>query len=139
MTNNTSYERYNDIISIAAMHAEKSPLKWKYACIIMNKNKIVSIGYNHYRLTQVSGLYSTHAEIDALLKCRDKRQLNGADMYVVRINVNKELPYVYLKAVPCEECEKKIKKCMKEYGLKKCYYTTKISKDNSIYGSIRSV
>lgn len=121
-----SYERYLEFVELAAGHAMKSPLKWKYACIIINGNKIVSIGYNSYKKTLVSGLYSTHAEIDALNKCKNKKDLKGAIMIVVRVNISKELPYKYLTATPCKECERKINKCMKEYGISKCYFTGKI-------------
>lgn len=129
--NNISYHtchiKHKHFLEYAALYALKSPLKWKYAAIIVKKNKIISIGYNHYTLTPFSGLYSTHAEIDALNNCKNKKDLSGAVMYVVHVNMNLlNNPSTYLSAAPCFDCEVKLCKCMKKFGLTTVYYSTEM-------------
>jgi deoxycytidylate deaminase len=122
-----SHNKHIKYLDHAANFAIKSPLRWKYAAVIVNKNKIISTGYNHYIMTPFSGLYSTHAEIDALNNCKNKNNLKGAIMYVVHVNTNLiHKPYKYLIAAPCFDCEIKICKCMKKFGLSTIYYSTEM-------------
>jgi deoxycytidylate deaminase len=111
---------------ICAKVAENSPLKWKYGCVIAKRGHIISTGYNNYKLTPFSGIYATHAEIDALNNCKNKNMLKGASMYIVRINNKNGGPrgkYNVLSGKPCNECYIKLNKMITKYGLKNVYYT----------------
>lgn len=118
-----AHNKHKFFISYAKSYAFKSPLRWKYAAIIINQNKIISVGYNHSKLSTLSGLYSTHAEIDAIYNCKDKKLLRNAIMYVVHVNTNQKLNDEYALGAPCHDCEIKLLKCMNKYGLCKVYYT----------------
>jgi deoxycytidylate deaminase len=113
-------------LHIGAKIAENSPLKWKYGCVIVNRGQVISTGYNHYKIGPFSGIYATHAEVDALNNCRNKNKLKGANMYITRIN-NKiggpRCEYTVLSGKPCDECHIKLKKMIKKYGLNNVYYT----------------
>lgn len=111
---------------MGAKAAENSPLKWKYGCIIEKRGEVIATGYNHYNLTPFSGIYATHAEVDALNNCRNKNMLKGANMYIIRINNKSGGPrgkYTVLSGKPCTECEIKLKKMIKKYGLNNVFYT----------------
>lgn len=67
-----------------------------------------------------------HAERNAVKALGDIRLLRGADMYVFRIPRLHSLSpssanFLYSK--PCEECTVFLEKCMREYGLRRVYYT----------------
>jgi deoxycytidylate deaminase len=116
--------KLEDIIDIGLKHAIKSPMRAKYCAIIVKHNAIVSIGVNDYRLTQVSGKFSTHAEVSAILNCR-RRDLKDADMYVVHLNKHEEHPEcTTASGKPCDQCKIKLEKCMRKYKLRNVYYTT---------------
>lgn len=61
-----------EILELAKQTARKSDVKYKVACILVDKRgRVVSVGYNHHsvnskRLHQ----YTIHAECDALNKVR---------------------------------------------------------------------
>ena len=38
-----------DIENLLYLTALKSPMEYKYACVIMRRNKIESVGYNSYK------------------------------------------------------------------------------------------
>ena len=117
--------KHKKLIETATVYALRSPMRYKYACVFAKGNKILSIGYNKYVLTPLSGLRTTHAEIDALLQIPDKTQLNGAYAIVIRVNIDSNYKKCsYLSATPCYDCEVKLKKIMRKYGLKAVYYTT---------------
>lgn len=118
---------HSQYIHIASGAARNSPLKWKYGCVIVKRGRVISIGFNHYGLSPFSGIHATHAEIDALNKCRNKKLLNNASMYIVRINNKSGGPRgtnTILSGKPCSECAVKINKMIKQYGLGRVYYTT---------------
>lgn len=121
----TKFEKY---IEEAASVALKSPMTWKYACVIVNGNKIISTGHNKYaRRTQLSDVFSLHAEMDALSNVRNTKELRGSTVIVVRVNISPELPYTYLQAVPCHNCEVRLRKWQRKYGIKDVLYTTDVN------------
>jgi len=112
------------IIDEGLEKAITSPMRAKYCALIVKRNKIVSIGVNNYRITPLSGFLSTHAEVDAIRKCK-KGDMKDAIMYVIHFNRHELYPdCVTGCGVPCKECQPKLNKCISRYGLKKVYYTT---------------
>ena len=100
----------NKLIKLAIEEAKKSNYKQKVGCIIFDKKKILSKGYNTSQKSikklhpQFQGFpYSVHAEVDAIIKAR--KDLKGSSILVIRIN--KETQFRLSK--PCINCMKYIK------------------------------
>jgi deoxycytidylate deaminase len=110
----------NKLIKLAIEEANKSNQKQKVGCIIFDKKKILSKGYNtsqksikklHPKFQRFP--YSVHAEVDAIIKAR--KDLKGSNILVVRINKNNQLRI----SKPCSNCMKYI-----EYvGIRNIFYT----------------
>ena len=64
---------------------------------------------------------TVHAEIVALQSIGDLNRLRGAEMYVWRLSPALGRPS---NSAPCSECRRVLEKCMREYGLKRVYYST---------------
>lgn len=64
---------------------------------------------------------TVHAEIAALQNLGDLNRLRGAEMYVWRLSPSLGRPS---NSKPCSECRCVLEKCMREYGLKRVYYST---------------
>lgn len=97
--------------------SNKSPSRFKIACVIASKNKVVSYGYNNMKKTHpLSTSYGNmlHAEISALSK--SKGNLNKCTAYVYRkLKNGKEA-----MSRPCKYCMKQLQLA----GIKKICYTT---------------
>lgn len=117
-----AHKRDLDMIELAMQVAENSPLYQKHGAVIVGRGgKVIATGFNNHRIGHHSSCFSTHAEINALNKC-DRTMLEGARMYVVRLNrQNAEVPR---NSKPCHDCEIRIKKMIRDYGLEKVFYTT---------------
>lgn len=127
--------------------AKKSNMQHKHGCIIVdNKGNIISSGYNKYIFVPIDKIkvynkytrikISKHAE-EMALKNADPRKLDGAKLYIVRINIkcnnennNENIDYNenileknFMFSKPCKRCTSIIESCMKKCGLKKVYYT----------------
>ena len=98
--------------------AKKVTLKSKHAAAIVNKNKIVSIGYNR-TIPKNKGYYTIHAERSALTKC-NHRDLKGASLYVIRINKSHDK---VMLSKPCPMCSSLINSFKRKYKLKTIYYS----------------
>jgi len=82
----------------------KSIMNNKYACAIVYKNKIISIGINKYKIFNInenyeSNKYSIHAEKDAIRKVKNKNILQYCKIYIVRLKNNK-----LEQGIPCQMC-----------------------------------
>lgn len=117
-----AHKRDLEMITIAMQVAQNSALYQKHGAVIVGRGgKIIATGYNNHKNGHHSSCFSTHAEIDAFNKC-DRSLLLGARMYVVRLNRhNINIPR---NSKPCYDCERRIKKMIREYGLEKVFYTT---------------
>ena len=62
-----------------------------------------------------------HAEIAALKSLGDLNRLRGADMYVWRFSTALGEPR---NSRPCAECTCVLEKCMREFGLRRVYYSS---------------
>jgi deoxycytidylate deaminase len=110
----------NTLINIAIEESKNSDHKQRVGCVIFNKKRILSKGYNSSQKS-VKNLhpkfqkfpYSVHAEVDAIIKA--KKDLKGSSILVVRINKHDQLRL----SKPCQNCMKYI-----EYvGIKKIFYS----------------
>ena len=112
-------------INMALEEAKKSPVyQSKHGCIIIKDGHVISVGHNDYQKTPLSGFFTTHAEVSALMNLGDMNALRGADMYVVRLNRDSKNMLKVRYSEPCSECRKKLLKCMRVYGLRNVYYST---------------
>jgi len=84
--------------------ANKSSIKRKYCAIILNRNNIISYGYNRSKIhtinndDYISNKYCIHAEVDAIRKCT---HLKNCKMIIIKI-INNEIQ----NAQPCNSCYK---------------------------------
>jgi deoxycytidylate deaminase len=115
---------YLELATETAKDSTKYP---RCGCVIVGK-KILSIAHNlekshpiqaelnFYRFGHDDNCkHSLHAEINAILKVKDKTKLVGASIYIARIDSWGKLK----DAFPCKACLRLIKKS----GIKKIIYT----------------
>ena len=115
-----------NILQDAKETAEKSNMRVQHGCVIVDaKGNIISRAYNKYQdLHKINYPWtkgqqlSCHAEENAL-KQVDRKKLDGAKLYVVRISYCGE----FMNSKPCERCTVIIQKFMNKYGLKNVYYS----------------
>jgi len=114
----------NLIIETLIKTALKSNMKHKHGCVILYKKKIISKGFNYYKISNLlynnytvqqyeNNKYSVHAEQNAINKIRNKLLLCKCTIYIIRLknlneitidNNNIEL------GIPCEACNNLINK-----------------------------
>lgn len=97
----------------------------RMSCVIVDKNRIISEGYNQIK-TDVKSNHpykSTHAELDAIVDAKNK-DIKGCTAYVYRMNRNGELS----NAKPCPSCENLLKLA----GIRKVYFTNNNSWDEMV-------
>lgn len=100
--------------------AKKSKMRCKHGAIIKDKNgNIIGSGFNK-DLIGCRQRHSSHAEIIALNSVRNIADINGADLYVVRVDIDGNP----IMSAPCHSCYKIMKKYMRDHGLRKVYFTT---------------
>lgn len=133
-------KKKSNYIFNAIIEALKSNCRCKHGCIIVKNNKIVGRGFNK-ALGEGTGLKTHHAERMAILNC-DKKNLNGADLYVIRLNMYNFCKYkiinnqnyimifqkiklsnIIMISKPCKRCDAMIKKYMNKYKIRNIYYS----------------
>jgi len=80
----------------------KSPSRYKLGSVIVNKNKVVSVGFNNMAKShpKMPGTYKfLHAEVHSLLGC-NYNETKGSTLYVYRETLNGDLA----QARPCSNC-----------------------------------
>lgn len=98
------------IIDLAVQEAKKSNhYLFKIGCVIFNKNKIISKGFNRKEIikgffdsrveTWNDDIVSIHAEIASLIKA-DGKDLDGSTALVIRITKKNK----FALAKPCKNC-----------------------------------
>jgi deoxycytidylate deaminase len=109
-----------NLINIAVEESKKGDHKQKIGCIVFDKKRILSKGYNssqksvkklHPRFQRWPG--SVHAEVDAIIKA--KKDLKGSSLLVIRINNHGQ----FRLSKPCKTCLKYIE----HVGIKKIFYS----------------
>lgn len=123
-------------------------MNFHHCAILVVNNKFVGVGFNHTNPTRLTGHYAhkcrferhypifQHAEIDVIQRYRNKLDLTGGRIYVIRRIFNPELGHVG-NSRPCKLCQA----CMKDHKISKAIYSLKddeygimnISKLNSEY------
>jgi tRNA(Arg) A34 adenosine deaminase TadA len=115
-------------------HEFEDLLQCNLAAVIVRGGSVLSVGFNNTSRNSfvqylsdfdLSGkpFINTHAEVDAILKIRNKIDLTGCKMYVARYKPGqKELGM----ARPCATCSI----VLKRYGIRRAYYTI----DENHYG-----
>ena len=89
---------------------------------IMRRNKVLAESRNSIGSRSRGCGYSDqsiHAERAVVKRLGDLSQLDGCVLIVIRVNKHGELR----NSEPCLECKKFLEKCMREYGLRKVFYS----------------
>lgn len=95
-----------------------------HIAILQNRGKILGIATNSLGSRSKGCGYSErtiHAERAVLKKVGNVSLLKGATLSVIRIKEDGTIA----NSEPCHSCSVHLKKCMKEYGLRRVYYSTK--------------
>ena len=85
-----------NLIELLINTASKSNMAHKHGCVIMYRNKVISTGYNYYKISNgniyknndniyESNKYSIHAEKDAIQKVKNKSIFKFCKIYIIRI------------------------------------------------------
>lgn len=111
---------YQSIIDKAVDEALKSNHQNKHGAVIFKGKRIYSIGYNQpsrsiRSINPIAKRWNTsvHAEVASILNA--KRNVQGLDMLIVRVNNKKQFRY----SKPCFHCLNYIDYC----GIRKIYYS----------------
>jgi hypothetical protein len=97
-----------------------------HVAIIVKRGKILAQATNRIGSRSRGVGFSDktiHAERNCVRQLGDISKLRGAEMYIMRVSKDSENPE-FMSSKPCHECEVFLEKCIREYGLKKVFYTT---------------
>ena len=101
----------------------KSYLRHVHVAILMKRGKVIDMAMNWIGTRSKGCGYdnrSIHAERAVLKKIGDYTKIAGAVMIVIRIaRGTNEM----VNSMPCDGCRPHLEKCVKEYGLKRVYYS----------------
>ena len=95
-----------------------------HVAIIVKRGKVLAESHNRVGTRSRGVGFShqmIHAERAVVKELGDISKLRGASLCVWHISAKNILP-----SKPCDECQKFLEKCMREYGLLKVYYTDTI-------------
>jgi len=95
-------KRHRYFIDAAVEQAKKSKMKQRHGAVVVKGGEIIGSGQNYdYGLQIIHGHWSVHSEVNAIDDCkRNKKNIDGATIYVVRINPAGELR----NSKPCSNC-----------------------------------
>jgi hypothetical protein len=103
---------------------ERTNLRQNHVALVIKRGKILDIASNALGTRGKGCGYNTrtiHAERAVIKKLGDNNKLNGAILIVIKISKYKnEIGY----SEPCHSCKCHLEKCIKQYGLKRIYYST---------------
>ena len=97
----------------------------RHVAIIVKGNKILAVATNQVGSRSFGSGYNyntTHAEINVIKQLGNINKLNGGTMYVFRTGKGLNEDSV-CHSKPCPICEKLLEKCMREYGLRRVFYS----------------
>ena len=101
----------------------KTRLRHVHIAMILKRGKMMEMATNTVGSRSRGAGYdhrSIHAERAVLKKVGDYTKLEGAILIVIRISRGtNEL----VDSEPCEHCRPHMEKCVKEYGLRRVYYS----------------
>jgi len=116
--------KYLDIAIRELVNAEDKDkrLSTYHCAVIVSGGRVISVGKNKYKYHEMMEAFShsnftctIHAEADAVLRARNKRDLTGSKIYVARLGKNGKIGM----SAPCKTCTA----ILQAYGIKKAYYT----------------
>jgi deoxycytidylate deaminase len=112
---------HDEVFQIAIAEAKKSEMFFQLSAVIFRNKKILAIGYNYdFDQKIVHGQFSVHAEQNAINSAKkNKINIKGADMLVIRLSNHKYDNKMFNNAKPCNKCQYHISK----NKLNKVYYT----------------
>lgn len=120
--------------SLALGEAHQSMMSQKHGCIIIKNKKVIARGHNKNlspiglspwevfsssKLRTYKKGVSVHAEMDAINKC-SRKDLRGSILIVVRLD---KKTGTCAGSKPCSNCERVLKKMIRDYGLKRIYFS----------------
>ena len=97
----------------------------RHGAVIVKSGRVLSSGVNRIKTHPDAVIEaddgeiickSIHAEMDAILKVKNKEQLKGATMYVARKGRLNQIGM----SLPCDMCQQSLKK----YGFRRAVFTT---------------
>jgi hypothetical protein len=95
-----------------------------HIALVLKRGKVIEMASNDYGTRSNGCGYSErtiHAERAVIKKIGDVSKLAGAILIVIRIaRGTKEV----VNSVPCHSCRCHLEKCIKDYGLRRVYYST---------------
>ena len=100
-----------------------------HVAVIVLRNKILAVATNKVGgRSQGAGYsdYTIHAEKNVVKELGDTSKLRGASLYVFRVSRDKTKKGFdrVQGSEPCHDCHMFLKKCSKEYGLRRVFYSS---------------
>lgn len=82
-----------------------------HVALLLQGRKVVSVGFNQMDRQCFRGksVYSVHAEVDCLRKCRPIRDVMKRNYTLVIAKVAKDADGTFYDSMPCRECTKFLK------------------------------
>ena len=108
---------------------------FRHCAVLASGSKLMAIGYNRsgwsseqaYKYnTKKLDCCTVHADVDALLKLKNRDASKGATIYVIRVTRKGELAM----SKPCPMCSM----ILKEHGVRKAVFS--IDSDNNTFGVV---
>ena len=122
ITKKTIYDLIHSLTTLHSLYA-KSELRNIHVALIMKHGKVIEMATNQLGSRGKGCGYTDrtiHAERAVLKKVGDHTKLNGSILIVIRFSSKtKELT----NSAPCRSCRPHLEKCVKEYGLRRIYYS----------------
>ena len=119
-----------NVLALIEMHisiksvCQKTNLRQNHIAVLVKRGKIMEIASNFIGSRAKGCGYDNrtiHAERAVLKKLGDHTKLSGAIMIVIKVSkYMNEIGY----SEPCHSCKCHLDKCIKNYGLKRIYYST---------------
>lgn len=104
-----------------------------HVAVIVYRGRIIASAVNRigYRQETSKSYYNTylhtdrnlHAEENVVRSLGNYNKMKDADMYIMKFGRGQN-DGNYVNSKPCAKCECFLNKCMKEYKLKRVFYTT---------------
>ena len=100
-----------------------------HVAAIIKRNKVIATATNKVgSRSRGAGWsdYTIHAEKNVVKELGDFEQMRGATMYVIRISrcSTQEGMDRVQNSEPCHDCHLFLEKCVKQYGLRRVFYST---------------
>jgi hypothetical protein len=122
ITKSSIYKLIEETISFKTLWT-KSDLRNVHIAFIMYRGKVLESATNMVGSRKRGCGYSDrtiHAERAVLKKIGDTNKLDGAIMIVIRISRGTN---EIVNSTPCHACRCHLEKCVKDYGLRRVYYS----------------